>query len=129
MAKFGTKSLSNLNTCDQQLIDLFTQVVQGFDCSVLEGHRTQERQDMLFDMGQSKVQYPNGKHNSTPSQAVDVVPYPIDWHNRERFILFGGYVQGIALNMGIGIRWGGDWDRDHDTKEATFFDAPHFELL
>ena len=32
---------------------------------------------------------------TNPSRAVDVVPYPIDWDDRERFHLFAGFV--IAL--------------------------------
>jgi peptidoglycan LD-endopeptidase CwlK len=129
MPTFSTKSLNKLNTCDHRLQLLFKEVVKHIDCTILEGHRPQERQDMLFEQGQSKLKYPNGKHNATPSQAVDVAPYPIDWNNKERFILFAGIVQGIALQMNIGIRWGGDWNGDYDTKDTNFFDAPHFELL
>ena len=84
---------------------------------------------MLFETGQSKVVWPNGKHNSTPSQAADVAPYPIDWNDKERFILFGGYVLGIAAQLEIAIRWGGDWNGDKYTKDTAFFDAPHFELV
>ena len=128
MPSFGTKSSDKLSSCDERLQRLFTKVVRTFDCSVLEGHRRRERQDMLYDMGQSKIRYPNGAHNTTPSLGVDVVPYPIDWDNRERFILFAGYVLGIAEEMGIPILWGGDWDMDWDTKETKFFDAPQFEI-
>jgi peptidoglycan LD-endopeptidase CwlK len=128
MASFGTRSLAQLRTCDVRLQQLFKEVVKRFDCSVLEGHRNEERQNMLYDMEQSKVKFPVGKHNSNPSKAVDVAPYPIDWDNRERFVLFAGFVLGIANEMGIPIRWGGDWDGDWDTKETSFFDAPHFEI-
>lgn len=128
MASFGPRSLSQLATCDVRLQRLFEAVVKRFDCSVLEGYRGEERQNMLFDMEQSKVRFPTGRHNSKPSKAVDVVPYPVEWENRERFILFAGFVQGIANEMGIRIRWGGDWDGDWDTKETRFFDAPHFEI-
>jgi peptidoglycan L-alanyl-D-glutamate endopeptidase CwlK len=129
VAAFGNRSRENLGTCHPDLRRVMEAVVENFDCSVLEGERGEERQNFLFDSGQSKVQYPDGKHNSTPSMAVDVVPYPIDWENRERFVLFAGYVLGIASQMGIALRWGGDWDSDWDTKETAFFDAPHFELV
>jgi peptidoglycan L-alanyl-D-glutamate endopeptidase CwlK len=36
---------------------------------------------------------------------------------------------GIAAKMGIKIRWGGDWDRDEELHDQTFFDLPHFELI
>ena len=39
MAKFGRKSRERLETCHEDLQDLFNEVVRFFDCSVLEGHR------------------------------------------------------------------------------------------
>lgn len=129
MPKFGRSSRDKLQTCCLELRMVFERVVQEVDCTILEGHRGEERQNMLFDMGQSKVRYPDGKHNSTPSKAVDVAPYPIDWDNRERFILFAGYVLGVAESMGITLRWGGDWNRDWDTTDHSFFDGPHFEIV
>jgi hypothetical protein len=117
-----------LDTCDERLQKLFERVVEKIDCTILEGERGEERQNFLFDSGQSKLQYPNGKHNSSPSLAVDVAPWPIDWENRERFVLFAGYVLGVANEMDIPLRWGGDWNMDWDTKDHKFFDGPHFEL-
>jgi hypothetical protein len=31
--------------------------------------------------------------------------------------------------MGIESRMGADWDGDFDTKDQTFHDLPHFELV
>ena len=103
-------------------------VIERFDCSVIEGHRDKERQDMMQETGMSKLAYPHSKHNHEPAQAVDVAPYPINWNDRERFVLFGGYVKGVADMLRIPIRWGGDWDGDTDTQDQTFHDLPHFEL-
>jgi hypothetical protein len=79
------------------------------------------------------VQWPDGKHNTEEpdglSEAVDAAPYPIDWNNRERFVYFAGIVIGVGAEMGIKIRWGGDWNRDNDLKNQTFFDLPHFEVV
>ena len=36
---------------------------------------------------------------------------------------------GVASQMGIKIRWGGDWDRDTDLSDNRFNDLPHFELM
>ena len=63
-----------------------------------------------------------------PSHAVDVIAWPVDWNDRERQTYFAGHVQGIALFMGLGIRWGGDWDSDTEVKENGFDDLVHFEL-
>tara|TARA_R110002020_G_scaffold234671_2_gene446766 strand:+ start:165 stop:557 length:393 start_codon:yes stop_codon:yes gene_type:complete len=128
MPKFSKKSKAKLNTCDKRLIELFNKVVKKFDCTIIEGHRSKDRQNKLFDEGKSKLQYPNGKHNATPSMAVDVAPYPIDWNDRERFTYFAGYVIGIAYQMGLKIRWGGDWDMDTEVKDNNFDDLPHFEI-
>lgn len=129
MPTFSKKSRDKLNTCNGRLVKVFEKVVENFDCTILEGHRNQERQDLLYEMGQSKLKYPNGKHNVMPSKAVDAAPYPIDWNDRERFVLFAGYVLGVASAMGVKLRWGGDWDGDWKSKETRFFDAPHFELV
>ena len=54
---------------------------------------------------------PKNKHNAEEpelSKAVDVAPYPIDWNDKERFYYFAGVVMGIAIQMGIPLRWGGD---------------------
>ena len=128
MPRFSKKSLSKLETCDKRLQDLFLRVVQKFDCTIIEGHRSKDRQNKLFKEGKSKLKYPKGKHNAIPSKAVDVAPYPIDWNDRERFTYFAGYVVGIAYQMGLKIRWGGDWDMDTQVKDNNFDDLPHFEI-
>ena len=128
MPKFGKKSMSKLETCHEDLQQLFYQVIKQFDCSVLEGHRGEETQNKYFDEGKSQVKWPNGKHNSSPSTALDVAPYPIDWDDTDRFYYIAGFVKGIAFKMGIPIRWGGDWDDDTDVKETKFKDLVHFEL-
>jgi len=128
MPRFGKKSKERLNTCDEDLIALFNEVIKYFDCSVLEGYRGKEKQNKYFDEGKSKLKYPEGRHNKKPSNAVDVVPYPIDWDDRERMSYFAGFVKGVAFTMGIPIRWGGDWNNNNDLKDNNFDDLPHFEL-
>ena len=128
MPKFGKRSRQNLATAHDSLQLLFNEVIKYVDCSVLEGHRTRERQDQLFHEGKSKVKFPKGRHNKTPSLAVDVVPYPVDWGDRERQTLFAGFILGIARILDIDIRWGGDWDMDFEVNDNKFDDFPHFEL-
>ena len=128
MPRFGNSSKKRLKTCDERLQKVFNEVIKYVDCSVLEGHRSQERQDMLYEEGKTKVKYPNGRHNADPSRAVDVTPYPVDWDDRERQTLFAGFVLGMARSMGIKLRWGGDWDMDFDVQDNKFDDFPHFEI-
>ena len=128
MPKFGKRSKERLATCDERLQKIFNEVIKYIDCSVLEGHRGEARQNKLCDEGKSKVRFPNGRHNANPSRAVDVTPYPVDWEDRERQTLFAGFVIGIATSMGINIRWGGDWNKDYKVQDNKFDDYPHFEL-
>ena len=129
MPRYSTRSKKRLATCDERLQKVFNEVIKHVDCSILEGHRSKERQNKLYDENRTKVKYPNGRHNSSPSKAVDVTPYPVDWEDRERQTLFAGFVIGIGRGMGHKIRWGGDWDGDFETKDNKFDDFPHFELM
>ena len=129
MPKFSKKSNATLEGCHPDLQKLFQEVIKNFDCTILQGHRSKKLQDEYYRTGKSKVEYPNSKHNSLPSMAADVAPYPINWNDKERFYYFAGYVKGLADQMDIKIRWGGDWDGDTKVNDQTFMDLPHFELL
>jgi hypothetical protein len=83
----------------------------------------------LFRQGKSKLRAGQSKHNSDPSRAVDVAPYPIDWNNMHRFYLLAGFMFQAASQLDIKLRWGMDWDMDWIHTDQTFFDAPHFELV
>ena len=128
MPKFGRKSKERLSTCESNLQKVFNEVIKHVDCSVLEGHRDKDRQNKLYEEEKTKVKYPNGRHNRQPSSAVDVTPYPVDWKDRERQTLFAGFVIGVACQMGINLRWGGDWDQDFQVVDNRFDAFPHFEL-
>ena len=128
MPRYSNKSKERLASCDERLQDVFNEVINYVDCSILEGHRSKERQNKLYDENRTKVKYPNGRHNSSPSKAADVTPYPVDWEDRERQTLFAGFVIGIARGMGIRLRWGGDWDMDFHVMDNRFDDFPHFEV-
>jgi peptidoglycan L-alanyl-D-glutamate endopeptidase CwlK len=111
---------------------LILKVLERWDLTVIEGHRTMRRQKQLYITGKSKLDGQpgrRGKHMSEPSKAVDMAPYPIDWQDTDRFYEFGEYVRGVADALDIPIRWGGDWDGDTDKTDQTFNDLVHFELL
>lgn len=128
MPRFSKTSLDRLSRCDQRLQSVFHAVISQVDCTILEGHRSQDRQDAAFARGVSKLRWPNSKHNALPSLAIDAAPWPIDWDDRDRFHLFGGLVLGTAKQLGIALRWGGDWDGDFETRDNRFDDLVHFEL-
>lgn len=129
MPSFSQVSRDRLKTCHPHLQAVFAEVIQHRDCAILCGHRGQAEQDEALRTGKSKLGWPKSAHNSLPSRAVDVAPFPIDWNDADRFRLFAGFVLGIAAKMGIPLRWGGDWDGDMTNKDQTFHDLPHFELV
>ncbi len=103
------------------------------DFSVITGFRTKEEQDKAFAEGNSEKIWPNSLHNRTPSLAVDLAPYPIDWTNRPtaiaRFYLLGGVMMSVANELAIPIRAGWDWNKNFDPRDEKFFDLGHYELI
>lgn len=119
--QFSPKSLERLQSCDSRLQILFQDVIQYQDCSILVGHRCEADQNAACSSGKSELIWPNSKHNSQPSLAVDAGPSPINWGNIEAFKLFGAFVKLRAKALSIPIRWGGDFH--------SFKDYDHFELV
>jgi len=150
MPEFSNRSRQRLATCRPEIQRVFGKVIQVVDCSILEGHRNKERQDLMLAKRQSKVPWPKSYHNREPSDAVDAIPWPIDWsfeqellwavqrgnrkavkrimHAIQRWAMFIGYVLGVADEMGIRLVSGSDWDRDFDLADQNFDDWPHFQL-
>lgn len=128
MPKFSLHSQKILATCDVRLQYVFEEVVKHIDCRVLSGRRGKEEQDALFYANKSQLKYPQSYHNAEPSKAIDIMPYPIDWNDRERVTLFAGFVLGIAKSMGYTLTWGGDWDRDYLVSDNIFDDLAHFQI-
>lgn len=131
MPKFGKRSKDRLKGVNPDLVAVLEEVVKHFDISIIEGLRSQKRQDELVSEGKSKTKF--GKH--VQGNAVDLAPYPIDWNARDDFHYLGGFVLAIANSMNIKIRWGGDWNASslyqgqRTTKDNNFDDLVHFELL
>ncbi len=132
MPNFSLKSKAKLETCHTDLQRLFNEVVKHFDCTIICGFRGKDEQDKAVAAGNSKTPWPTSKHNKSPSLAVDVMPYPVDWSGSkesiERITLFAGFVLGTAKQMGISIRWGHDWNCDTIPDPKGLVDRPHFEL-
>ena len=127
--RYSSKSAATLATCHPDIQKVFNEAIKHWDITILEGIRTKEKQEEYFRTGRSKTM--KSKHldqGDGYSHAIDAVPYPIDWENRERFILFAGKIIGLAKAMGVDLISGIDWDDDGDISDHTFFDSPHFEL-
>ena len=124
MPRFGKRSKQRLKGVDTKLVNVLNELVKIMDVTIIEGLRSQERQNELVAKGASKTKY--SKH--IQGKAVDVAPYPIDWEDRDRFHYMGGMVRGIGQQLGVNIRWGGDWDSDGETKDNSFDDLVHVEI-
>lgn len=132
--KFGSSSLARLETCDPQLqLVMRAAIAQGImDMTVTEGHRDQETQDRYFAEKKSRLKFPNGKHNTYPSKAVDVAPFvggKLSYDARHCCHM-AGIILGIAASLGVKLRWGGNWDQDGEpVTDQDFQDLVHFELV
>jgi peptidoglycan L-alanyl-D-glutamate endopeptidase CwlK len=131
------RDLSNLSECVETLQIVFKGLANNADFLIYEGHRGKEEQDKYFKEGKSKVKFPNSKHNTMPSKALDVIVLingKPQWDNTEMQTYFAGQVIGYAKRLyeegavTQKIRWGGDWDRDGNPRNETFRDLVHFEV-
>lgn len=132
MPKFSNISKQRLATCHPKLQRVLNEAIKHFDFMVIEGHRGKAAQDAAYAKGASKVRWPYGNHNSKPSRAADLAPWPIDWSdnvkNIARFAFMMGVIYKISKDMGIKLRFGLDWDGDLDMRDQTFMDWGHVEL-
>lgn len=135
---FGKRSLANLDTCHERIQTVLYEAIKIIDFSVLCGHRTKEDQFELYKQGRILInghwEVQDGKkivtqkdgykkesvHQTIPSEAVDVAPWPIDWDDINRFKVLSNVIKYVANKFKIKIIWGGDWKR--------FPDYPHYQL-
>ena len=124
MPRFGRRAKERLKGGDAKLVNVANELIKLMDVTVIEGLRSQERQNELVAQGKSKTKF--GKH--VAGKALDLAPYPVDWEDRERFHYMGGLVRGIGHSLGVSVRWGGDWDSDGEIKDNSFDDLVHVEI-
>ena len=117
MAYFGGRSERGLATCDERIVKVLREAIKHYDFSVICGHRDKETQNKAFREGASKLEFPRSKHNSLPSQAADVVPYPVDWNNLDRFNELNKVIKEACVTVGEEELFNGydlwDWDYPH----------------
>jgi peptidoglycan L-alanyl-D-glutamate endopeptidase CwlK len=129
MPHFGTTSLAHLRTADRRLQSLAHEVIKYMDHTILCGHRGKQEQDEAVRNGKSKTPWPTSKHNRLPSKAIDVAPYPIDWDDEVRFARLMGHYERVAMEQGIKIRLGLDFNQNGRSNDEKFLDFPHIELV
>lgn len=130
---WGPTSAARLNTAHPLLITLFNRVIKRsdlpHDLSVICGHRNKEDQDAAFAAGNSRVRWPRGKHNKTPAEAVDVVPFINGKQEHRNADIFRKHVPMVKdewakmvaeglVPPGVALESGADWG----------WDFPHWEV-
>ena len=123
MYKWSKKSSDRLATCDKRLQDMANMMLErsSFDLTITDGYRTKEEQDEAFKSGKSRAVFGKSKHNVFPSQAIDIVPYPINWDTKDpRWQEMALNAMWCAGKLGFEITWGGSF--------ISLKDLPHFEL-
>ena len=86
----------------------------------------------VYHEGLSQVKWPDSKHNSVPSNAIDITLYvngKLSWHNTNSWYMAIGVFRGVAAMSGLSIRVGADWDGDFSTKDQSLHDLPHIEYI
>ena len=116
--KLGKRSLQSLSGVHPDMVAVVKRAIEitEQDFTVIEGIRNINRQRELYKAGKSTTM--SSRHIT--GHAVDMVPWPVDWNDLERFEVMSEAMKTAAEELDIPIKWGGDW--------KSFYDAPHFEL-
>lgn len=132
--KLGKRSKDSLGGIHPDLVKVVELAItlSEQDFTVIEGVRTTKRQQELYAQGRttkgSIVTRADGVKNKSNHQAksdgyghaVDIVPYPVDWDTKSKFVAIADAMKKAAKDLGVSIGWGGDWKK--------LVDLPHFEL-
>ena len=128
--RWSHSSLIKLEQLDPQLREIIEEVRNLRDITIVTGHRGETEQEHMVELGRSQVHWPHSKHNTLPSIAVDVQPYPyVEASLREDLSYIAGLAVAFGASKGFQIRWGGDWDQDGETHDNSFDDLFHLELV
>ena len=110
--------------------------IQHIDFSLIDGSRTTQQQQKLFDDGRSKLDGVTkiSKHQVFPERpkafAFDFIPAPFTtWQDRPLFTAYAYFIIGIGYEMGIELLTGMDWDGDFRWRDQSFHDFPHIEMV
>lgn len=134
LSDIGLKRKAELHPDLQLMLEY---LLKYMDYTIVTGYRSPEEQLEKYNKGLSQLKV--SKHNSIPSMAVDIQPYPLEMGGkktvREQFYYLTGFAVGIGkmlLEMGLvthDFRHGGDWNEDGKITDNKFDDLYHIELV
>jgi peptidoglycan L-alanyl-D-glutamate endopeptidase CwlK len=141
---YGTSSNGKLQTCHDELVLVMGEALKmtpaSVDITIVHGYRGKDLQNGL-DPSVTSKRWPASYHNATDdageplSDAVDFAPYitlpsgkkGIPWKDEALFCFVAGIVYAAAVELGVEITWGGDFDRDGSTEDQTLADVGHIQ--
>lgn len=121
--QWGKKSKERLEQCDEKLQLICNELLKqcGFDLTITCGYRNEQDQNWAYVNGKSKAKFGQSKHNTLPSKAVDICPYPTNWETTDyRWWKMIALAYEIARKNNIKIRSGAFF--------TGLCDCPHIEL-
>jgi len=121
--------LVRMVSLDPHLVAIYQALLVTMPVALVCAHRGEAEQHEAFLSGASKRDWPNSKHNSVPSRAMDLAPLPLlykaptfDWG------FMAGVIWRAAEDLGIPIIGGWDWNRNLTSSDEHFADLAHVEL-
>ena len=119
MPIFGSRSMTQLTTVEQDIQTILLEAIKYYDFSVISGKRTAEHQNELWSKGRKLKQggdprnrkdwkvvsskeivttkdgyEKKSRHQGEPkSRAVDIVPYPSLWEDENEFYVLSGVIK------------------------------------
>lgn len=152
----GSKKVYDTLHPDLQMILSWGLKYCAVDMTLYEGHRPVEKQFEYYKKGREFVNgrwkvvnkkatitnvdghHIKGKHNYSPSHAVDFCVYVPDkdklkWDSIHLTYIAASlvmvaeflYLEGLISHK---LRWGGNWDKDGDLADNKLVDRPHVEI-
>ena len=143
--------MTQLASCTRDIQTIFMEVIKHVDCSIIEGHRTAARQHEHWAKGRllktdadakvranwentspkDQVTTKDGyekvsRHQGLPSTAVDVVPYPTLWSDKDKMIELRGVVKWVQLRLLAEGKIDAQVDNGADLWNG--FDLPHYQI-
>ncbi|KQS74519.1 M15 family metallopeptidase [Rhizobium sp. Leaf383] len=128
VSAFDKASLTNLSKAHPKIQAVLVRAREQVEFRVLDSSRGRAAQEKAFKEGRSKARFGQSAHNWSPAIAVDLFPAPYDWNAVKAFDELAAVVMRIATDMGVPLRWGGDWNMDGNKTASDAWDKPHFEL-